>query len=136
MCWWKNSSPRASTCTSTPMATKPPRVTLDAIEKAFAVHNQPDHRHVLQHVQMASPAQFKRMKALGLCANLFANHLYYFGDQHAAITMGPDRAQRMNACRTALDTGVPLAIHSRCAGHPAWAADHRLGRGEPAHRQR
>lgn len=107
-------------------------VTLDAIEKAFQRHNQPDHRHVLQHVQMANPAQFRRMKALGLCANLFANHLFFFGDQHAAITMGPDRAERMNACRTALDTGVPLAIHSDAPVTPlgplttAWAAANRL----------
>ncbi len=112
-------------------------VTLNAIEKALGAHNQPDHRHVLQHVQMASPAQFARMKALGLCANLFANHLFYFGDQHAAITMGPDRARRMNACRTALDAGVPLAIHSDAPVTPlgplttAWAAVNRLtGSGE------
>ncbi len=112
-------------------------VTLHAIEKALGRHNQPDHRHVLQHVQMARPNQFARMKALGLCANLFANHLYYFGDQHAAITMGPDRARRMNACRTALDMGVPLAIHSDAPVTPlaplttAWAAVNRLtGTGE------
>lgn len=112
-------------------------VTLNAIEKAFQSHNQPDHRHVLQHVQMANPAQFRRMKALGLCANLFANHLFFFGDQHAAITMGPDRARRMNACRTALDAGVPLAIHSDAPVTPlgplttAWAAVNRLtGSGE------
>ncbi|NNF79042.1 MAG: amidohydrolase [Rhizobiales bacterium] len=112
-------------------------VTLNAIERALRSHNQPDHRHVLQHVQMANPAQFRRMKALGLCANLFANHLFFFGDQHAAITMGPDRARRMNACRTALDTGVPLAIHSDAPVTPlgplttAWAAVNRLtGSGE------
>lgn len=65
-------------------------------------------------------------------ANLFANHIYNFGDQHAAITLGPDRARRMNACRTALDTGVPLAIHSDAPVTPlgplttAWAAVNHL----------
>ncbi len=103
-------------------------VTLDAIEKALARHNQPDHRHVIQHGQMVSIAQFRRMKAMGVCANLFANHIYYFGDQHAAITLGPDRAARMDACRSAIDEGVPLAIHSDAPVTPlgplttAWAA--------------
>ncbi len=107
-------------------------VTLDALEKALTKQAQPDHRHVIQHGQMATVAQFRRMKTLGMCANLFANHIYYFGDQHAAITLGPDRAQRMNACRTALDVGVPLAIHSDAPVTPlgplttAWAAVNRI----------
>ena len=29
---------------------------------------------------MADAAQFRRMAALGMCANLFANHLFYWGD--------------------------------------------------------
>ena len=72
------------------------------------------------------------MKALGLCVNLFANHLYYWGDAHATQTMGPDRAQRMDACGTALRHGVPLAIHSDAPITPmaplftAWCAVNRL----------
>lgn len=44
--------------------------------------------------------------------NLFSNHIWYFGDQHAAQTIGEDRATRMNAARAALDAGVPVALHS------------------------
>ena len=47
-----------------------------------------------------------------MCANLFANHLYYWGDAHRTLTLGPDRAERMDACATALRLGVPLAVHS------------------------
>jgi predicted amidohydrolase YtcJ len=36
----------------------------------------------------------ERMAALGLGVNLFANHLFYWGDQHAAVTVGPERAAR------------------------------------------
>ncbi len=43
---------------------------------------------------------------------LFPNHHYYWGDQHNALTVGPERAERKNACATALANGVPLAIHS------------------------
>jgi hypothetical protein len=81
---------------------------------------------------MADTAQFRRMAALGICANLFANHIYYWGDQHYAITLGADRASRLNACQTAIDTGVNFAIHSDAPVTPlaplftAWCAVNRL----------
>jgi len=87
-------------------------VALDGLEAALARTPRPDHRHTLQHCQMADEALFRRMAALGVCANLFANHLFYWGDAHRALTLGPDRAERMDACATALRLGVPLAVHS------------------------
>ena len=71
-----------------------------------------DARFTLQHCQMAHDAHFRRMARLGICANLFANHLYYWGDQHYALTMGPERAGRMDAAGTAKRLGVPFSIHS------------------------
>jgi predicted amidohydrolase YtcJ len=35
---------------------------------------------------------------------------YHWGDIHYARTMGPERAERMDACGTALGVGVPFAI--------------------------
>ena len=107
-------------------------VAIDALERVLAAAPRPDHRYTLQHCQMADEALFRRMKALGLCANLFANHLYYWGDQHCALTMGPARAARLDACGTALRVGVPLAIHSDAPVTPlaplftAWCAVNRL----------
>ncbi|MBN9006696.1 MAG: amidohydrolase [Rhizobiales bacterium] len=105
---------------------------LDAIEEAQARHPRFDHRHTLQHCQMADDSQFRRMAALGLCANLFANHIWYFGDQHYERTMGPNRAMRLDACGSALRHDVPLAIHSDSPVtpmgplHVAWCAVNRL----------
>jgi predicted amidohydrolase YtcJ len=87
-------------------------VALDAIAAALERTPRRDHRHTLQHCQMADEAMFRRMASLGVCANLFTNHLYYWGDAHRALTLGPDRAERMDACATALRLGVPLAVHS------------------------
>ena len=107
-------------------------VTIDAMEAAMRKAPWPDARHVLQHGQMIGVDQFRRMAALGLCANLFANHIWHFGDQHAARTIGEDRASRMDACRAALDAGVTLAIHSDAPVTPmgpltvAWCAVNRL----------
>ncbi len=105
---------------------------IDALADALAEHPRADHRHTLQHCQMASEAQMRRMAALGICVNLFANHLYYWGDQHAALTIGPDRAARMDAAATALATGVAFAIHCDAPVTPlaplftAWCAVNRL----------
>ncbi len=105
---------------------------LDALEEAQTLYPRFDHRHTLQHCQMADDAQFRRMAALDLCVNLFANHIWYFGDQHYERTMGPDRAMRLDACGSALRHGVPLAIHSDSPVtplgplHVAWCAVNRL----------
>lgn len=85
---------------------------MDCLEAALRRQPAPDHRFTLQHCQLADAAQFRRMKRLGMCVNLFPNHHFYWGDQHYATTVGPERAERMNACATALAEGVPLAIHS------------------------
>ncbi len=92
-----------------------------------------DHRHTLEHVQLADLAQFKRMRALGLTVNVFANHLYYFGDLHWTKTVGPDRARRMDACRDAWAVwGGDFAIHSDAPVTPmaplmtGWIATERL----------
>lgn len=87
-------------------------VSLDAIEAASRKHPWASARHVLQHCQMMGPDQFRRCAEMNVCVNIFSNHIWYFGDQHAALTIGEDRAKRMNAARSALDNGVALAIHS------------------------
>jgi predicted amidohydrolase YtcJ len=107
---------------------------LDALEAAQLACPRPDHRHTLQHCQMADASQFRRMAKLGVCVNLFANHIYYWGDQHAAITMGPDRANRMDAAGTAQREGVHFSIHSDAPVTPmaplftAWCAVNRQTR--------
>jgi len=105
---------------------------IEALEAALSGHFRPDHRHTLQHCQMADRAQLRRIAALQCCVNLFANHLYYFGDKHYEVTLGPERTSRMNPCASALEMGIPLAIHSDAPITPlaplvtAWCAINRL----------
>ncbi len=106
-------------------------IALRALEAAARKHPWPGARHVLQHCQMMGPDQFRRCAELGVCTNFFANHLWYFGDQHAALTVGETRAHRMNAVRSALDEGLGVAIHSDAPVTPmgplfsAWCAVNR-----------
>ena len=106
-------------------------VAIDAIEAAISRHPWPAHRHVLQHAQMMGADQFHRCAELGIAVNLFANHIWYFGDQHVALTIGEDRARRMDAVRAALDAGLTVSIHSDAPVtpmaplHVAWCAVNR-----------
>ena len=116
---------------------------LDALEKILDRHPRHDHRHTLQHCQMADASQLARAARLGLCINFFSNHIYYWGDAHYTQTMGADRANRMNAAESARRLGIPFAFHSDAPITPlnplftAWCASQRetssgrvLGPGE------
>lgn len=87
-------------------------VFLDSVEAALEQTPKWDHRHTVQYSQMAYETQFRRMAKLGMCVNIFANHIYFWGDAHYSQTLGPERANRMDACNTAKGCGLHFSIHS------------------------
>ncbi|SUW61897.1 N-substituted formamide deformylase precursor [Buttiauxella agrestis] len=105
---------------------------IQAVEKTLNRIPAANHRATMQHAQMLREDQFRRIKTLGMCVNFFSNHIYYWGDQHYAKTMGPERAKRMNACGSAVRHGIPFAFHSDCGITPVnplftgWCAVNRL----------
>lgn len=84
---------------------------LDAIESALELWPRPDHRHTLQHCQIINQAQMRRAARLGICLNMFANHLYYWGDIHRERTLGFERSQRLEPLASADRLGIPIAAH-------------------------
>lgn len=105
---------------------------IDTVERALIEHPWLDHRHTITHAQLTTQAQLRRMKKLGLCANFFTNHLWYWGDQHYELTVGPERAHGLEPCASALREGVPFSIHSDAGVtplghlHTMWCAVNRL----------
>ena len=83
---------------------------LQTFETVFKEHGR-RQTHVMQHAQMMDRDQLTRASNLGIMVNMFANHTYYWGDQHRDSTVGPEIAPRMNAARTALDVGLDVALH-------------------------
>ncbi len=105
---------------------------IDTVERLVLESAWLDHRHTVQHCQLTTAAQYRRMAALGMCANIFANHLWYWGDQHHDLTVGPERARRMEACATAEREGVSFSLHSDANVtplgqlHTMWCAVNRV----------
>ena len=105
---------------------------LDTVEAVTSGHGWLDHRHTAQHTQLTTAAQYRRMARLGMNANIFSNHIFYWGDQHRSITVGPDRAARMDACATADREGVRFSVHSDASVtplgslHTMWCAVNRI----------
>ena len=85
---------------------------IDTVERLLIEHPWLDHRHTVQHSQLTTAAQFRRMAKLGMCANIFSNHIWYWGDQHHDLTVGPERARRLEAAATAAREGVSFSLHS------------------------
>ena len=85
---------------------------LDAIEAAQQSQPWPEVRPLFIHAQMSRHDQIQRMADLGITPSFFSSHTYYWGDRHAGIFMGPERAANMSPARWALDAGVRYSSHA------------------------
>jgi predicted amidohydrolase YtcJ len=105
---------------------------LAAYEAAYRKCPRADSRDRIEHLQMARKDQLDRMKELGITPSFFEAHVYYWGDRHRDIFMGPERAARISPLRSALDRGLRVTVHNDTPVTPAdpllmvWAAVNRL----------
>ena len=105
---------------------------IETIEQLLCEAPRPDHRHTITHAQLTTQAQLRKMSKLGLCANFFSNHLWFWGDQHYQMTIGPERANQLEPCRSAIREGVSFSVHSDAGVtplgslHTMWCAVNRL----------
>lgn len=85
---------------------------IHAFEKAQQRHPGRDHRHMIIHCQLATQDHIRRMKRLGVVPSYFVNHVYYWGDRHAAMFLGPERARRIDPLARSLKEGLIFTLHS------------------------
>ncbi|WP_409366757.1 amidohydrolase [Lysinibacillus sp. 38-6] len=107
---------------------------LEAYQYALDTCPRDDHRHRIEHVQTATSEDLAFMKKYEIAASFFINHVYYWGDRHKNIFLGPERAERMNPLKEADDFGLLYTLHSDCPITPIsplfsiWAAVNRITR--------
>ena len=105
---------------------------LDGLEYLQNIAPRKPIQVTLEHDQMSTTEQFKRTRNLGAFVNIFANHIYYWGDQHYSILLGPDRANRMDDAAEAKRQGIIFSLHSDSPVtplgplHSMWAAMNRV----------
>ena len=84
---------------------------LDAWEAALEECASEDPRAILVHAQMARHDQLERMKRLGVTPTFFSAHVYYWGDRHRDVFLGPERAARISPAASAEALGIRFTTH-------------------------
>jgi predicted amidohydrolase YtcJ len=84
---------------------------LDAWEGALEACPEEDARPILVHAQMAQEDQLDRMVELGVAPTFFSAHVYYWGDRHRDVFLGPERAARISPVASAAARGLRFTTH-------------------------
>jgi len=88
---------------------------IDDVIHAFQVaqeeHPRSDARHRIEHCQMVRRDQLDAIADLGLSPSFFVGHVFYWGDRHRDIFMGPERAAGISALRSATDREIRFTVH-------------------------
>ena len=86
---------------------------LNAIDYARKKTGNKTIRPHLIHCQYVREDQFDRIEKMGnIGMTFFTDHVYYWGDMHRDLLIGPQRAAHISDIRSAIEHGIPYAIHN------------------------
>jgi predicted amidohydrolase YtcJ len=69
-------------------------------------------RHRIEHCSILHDDQIARMAALGLSPSFLIGHVHFWGKAFRDRILGPERADRLDPCRSALKGGLRISLHS------------------------
>ena len=102
-------------------------VAVNAIEYGMKKYPRPDPRHRIEHTLCPTVEDLKRMKKLGIVANFYLFHPWFWGDQHIHQFIGKERANKMVPVKTAMKMGIISCAHSDCPvctpNNPVWPSN-------------
>ena len=105
---------------------------IEAVVRAYEQNDSGPQRFRIEHCQTGREDQLDRIAAHGIHVSFFIKHVYYWGDRHRDLFLGPQRAQRISPLASARRRGVRFALHSDCPVTPVmplegmWSAVNRL----------
>jgi len=106
-----------------------------AVDKVRGDTPRPDLRTTIVHAQTMREDQLDVAAKHGMTPSFFPIHVYFWGDRHRELFLGPERAARISPSRTALDRGIKVTLHhdAPIAGIEmltvAWSAINRVTTG-------
>jgi len=71
-----------------------------------------DARFVIIHSQTIREDQLDSLVKLSINPSFFPGHIYYWGDEHYQKFLGPERANRMNPVRSAINRNISFTLHT------------------------
>lgn len=95
-----------------------------------------DARHRIEHCQMVRKDQLDEIAELGITPSFFVGHVFYWGDRHRDIFMGPERAAGISPLRSSIDRGIRFTVHDDTPVTPVdplqliWVSVNRLTRSD------
>ena len=110
-------------------------MTLDTLGELLNRSPRFDHRFTIEHYCISTPAQARRLSALGGLASVNPYFVHYRSDIHNDRGFGPDRTEATARLGSLVDAGARFALHSDynlvvAPMHPltaVWVAVNRLG---------
>ncbi|MFT4571270.1 MAG: putative amidohydrolase YtcJ [Hyphomicrobiaceae bacterium] len=84
---------------------------LDAVEIARAAYPGEGRRTILIHAQTMRNDQIERARELEVTPSFFAAHIWYWGDRHRDVFLGPERAARISPLASADAAGLRYTTH-------------------------
>ena len=110
-------------------------MTLDTLEALQRIHPRFDHRFTVEHYCISSPAQARRLAALGGQASVNIYFVHFRAQLHSEHGFGPDRSEATARLGSLQRAGAPFALHSdfNLVVTPlspllaAWCAVNRIG---------
>ena len=84
---------------------------IEAVKKVRGDNPRPDLRTTIIHAQTMREDQLEFAAKHGLTPSFFPIHVYFWGDRHRELFLGPERAARISPSRTALDRGLKVTLH-------------------------
>jgi predicted amidohydrolase YtcJ len=87
-------------------------VVLDAFERGTGGEGGHKYRHRIEHCSILHDDQIRRMKTLGISPSFLIGHVHYWGRAFRDRLLGPERANRLDPCRSALAGGLRISLHS------------------------
>ncbi len=87
-------------------------MTLDVLSRLQRTQPRFDHRFVIEHYCLSTPAQARRLAALGGMASVNAYFVKYRAQMHADAGFGPDRSEATARLGSLVAAGAQFAIHS------------------------